>query len=125
MKQNLIIRAVLIAACVAVAVDTALGEASQTNSGSDEKPSQALSLNVSQLPIAKYLYRLADAAYHPKRFQQAENEKLIAAEEGRYGFKALAVEVTFGGHGEQKVAIIAYSGTDVFSPDMFETHRLR
>src|SRR5258705_8891624 len=112
MKQRSFVPALVLAACVAGATGAAFGEPAQT-AAADGKPSQMLSLNISELPIAKYLYELAAAAYAPEKFEPSENEKLILVEDGSNGFKALAVLVTFGA---QKVAILAFSGTNPISP---------
>jgi hypothetical protein len=68
----------------------------QAQQQATQAPSQAQSLNISEMPITKYIYGLADAAYGPGKYEAAAGVRVIDRidSEGRDGFQALAVEIS-------------------------------
>jgi Lipase (class 3) len=88
-----------------------------------QKPSQSLSLNINELPVARFLYGMADAAYHPNKFADPKNGRAIGRKDTGIGggFQALAVEYQFG---PQQIVIISYAGTNVLSSDILADIRL-
>jgi hypothetical protein len=67
---------------------------------------------------------MAEASYHPEDSQERTGAHVLAQQDtGLFdGFKALAVEYTFG---TQKIAVISSAGTNVWSPgDLLFDERL-
>ncbi len=98
-------------------------DATQNEAANTQKPSQALSLNISDLPITKFLYSIAMGAYSPQGFEEAAGVKILSQKDSGIfdGFQALAVEYTFG---TQKIAIVSFAGTDVLSADILADQRI-
>lgn len=89
----------------------------------EQKPSQALSLNISDLPIAKFLYSMSAAASQPEKFTAPPGAQVIDRKDTGLvgGFQALAVEFQFG---SQKITVVSYGDTAVLSSDILADHRL-